>query len=149
MIASLPSRRLDYAARLVAAAVVTLAAIASTGRPALAEPPTGSPEIRRTVDVRNLSVEGDTVKGVLVNRSSNTLRQVQLLVKKTWFWKDERNPGPESPGASEYITVEATIPPGGEAPFSTRLPSGSAPTAPGHFEVSAEPVGYTEVIQPR
>jgi hypothetical protein len=147
---ALPSARwVANARRLVLLAGLTLGFTMGDGRPALGEPSPQTSEIRRTVDVRNLSVQGDTVNGVVVNRSPSTLRDVQILVKKTWFWENERHPGPDSPGAAEYITVAGPIPPVGEVPFSTRLPYSSAPTAPGHFEVSAEPVGYTEVIQPR
>jgi hypothetical protein len=100
----------------------------------------------QVVSIRNLSVKGDVVSGELVNNSSRTLRDVQLLIRFTWLWNNEMHPGADSPGDAVYYTVEGDIPPGGSKPFTYR-PASPLPSRPdGHFEVAASVAGFAEII---
>jgi hypothetical protein len=98
------------------------------------------------VDVQNVQSDDDgTVSGTLVNRSSRPLRDVQLVVRYSWIWKNERSPGKDNPGRSDFYTVFGDIPPGGSLRFTyhpkKRLPRRSD----GTFEISAQVVGFTEI----
>lgn len=99
-----------------AAAALTLAL------PALAQQPpklVGGQEASADVGLRDLQIAPDgAVKGTIVNNAHGALKGVKLLVKHTWYWKDERHPGEDSPGRSGYVTVPTEIPVGGSVPFT-------------------------------
>lgn len=97
------------------------------------------------VQVTNLKVEGETVQGLLVNKSSQTLRDVRVVVRNAWIWSDERNPGTENPGSSEFFTFPGEIPPGGSAPFTHRLKAARSTRSDGKFVTSAEVLSYVLV----
>jgi hypothetical protein len=100
----------------------------------------------QAVSIRNLTVKDDVVSGELVNNSSRTLRDVQLLIRYTWLWKNELHPGADSPGDAVYYTVEGDIPSGGSNPFTYR-PASPLPSRPdGHFEVAVSVAGFAELI---
>jgi hypothetical protein len=101
----------------------------------------------QAVSIRNLSVKDDAVSGELVNNSSRSLRDVQLLIRYTWLWNNEMRPGADSPGDAVYYTVEGDIPPGGSKPFTYR-PASPLPSRPdGHFEVAVSVAGFAEISQ--
>lgn len=97
------------------------------------------------VRVTDLKAQGSVVSGVLQNESPNTLRDVQLLIRRAWIWKNERHPGEDSPGRADFYTVSGEIPPHGTLPFTFR----SAPLphrSDGRFaEPVVQVVGYTEI----
>jgi hypothetical protein len=110
----------------------------------------GPPEIvspqqaAQVVDVAHVKTRGDTVSGVLINESPQTARDVQLLIRQTWMWKNEWHPGVVSPGRAEFYTVRTTIPPHGTTAFTYNtepLPQ----RTDGHFETHVQVVGFTEV----
>jgi hypothetical protein len=131
----------------VIACAVAIGALALASR-ATAQP-TGTLEsdarLAADVDVQGVTLAGDTVTGTVVNRSRHEVRDVQLMVTRSWLWRDERHPGPINPGGSYPFKLPSTIPPGGSVRFSFELPPAEAPTDLGHFEVSAAIDGYTEV----
>src|SRR5712692_6039836 len=47
----------------------------------------------QAVSIRNMTVKDGAVSGELVNNSSRTLRDVQLLIRYTWLWNNEMHPG--------------------------------------------------------
>lgn len=100
----------------------------------------------QAVSIRNLSVKDGVVSGELVNNSSRTLRDVQLLIRSTWLWNNEMHPGADSPGDAVYYTVEGDIPPGGNKPFTYRPASPLPSRADGHFEVVVSIAGFAEII---
>ena len=76
------------------------------------------PESRlaRDVVVRDVSVDDDgTVAGTVVNNSGKLLRDVRLMIRRSWLWKDEFHPGKDDPSRTEYFTLQQDIPPGGQA----------------------------------
>jgi hypothetical protein len=98
----------------------------------------------QAITVRNVSVKDGAVSGEIVNSSSRTIRDVQLLIRSTWLWSNERHPGEDNRGDAVYQTVEGDIPAGGSKPFTYR--SGSSKDAAGRFEVSVKVAGYSELI---
>jgi hypothetical protein len=82
-----------------------------------------------------------------VNKSPRVVRDVRLVIRHVWFWKDERNPGDVSPGRSEFITVKEEIPAGGSTSF-IHNPSPPLPVrSDGHFKTEVNVIGFTEVGQ--
>ncbi len=88
---------------------------------------------------------GGAVSGMIVNRSADVLREVQLLVRYDWQWKNEREPGEDSPARSTYVTISGDVPALGTLPFQFA----PAPPLPerddGHFTPSIEVARYTQV----
>jgi hypothetical protein len=85
------------------------------------------------------------VSGVLVNRTSDILRDVRLLVRYDWRWTDERHPGDDSPARSVYFTVTSDVPALGTLPFRFS-PSPPLPIRDdGYFAPSVEVARYTQV----
>lgn len=112
-----------------------------------AEAPLSPQQVAQVVALTDLSVENGTVSGLLVNKSPHVVRDVRLLIRHAWVWKNERHPGADSPGTAEYYTVRGALSPGGTLRF-THAPSPPLPErSDGHFETSAEIVGFEEVGQ--
>ena len=71
------------------------------------------------LEVRDVQTSPDgSAKGVVFNNSGKQMRSIKLLVKHTWYWKDERHPGEDSPGRSGFVALPGEIAPGGSTPFS-------------------------------
>lgn len=86
-----------------------------------------------------------TVTGTIINRTDTMLRDVRLLVRYDWRWKDERNPGDDSPGRSGYFMVPGDVPALGTLRF-TYNPTTPLPVRDdGHFSPSVEISRYTQV----
>jgi hypothetical protein len=113
---------------------------------ATADTVVGSSSAAAVVAIEGFSSAADgTVSGELVNNSGRLLRDVQVLIRYAWLWKNERSPGRDSPGRSDFYTVPGEISAGGRLRFSyTPLPPLQQRTD-GTFDISAEIVGFTEV----
>lgn len=98
-----------------------------------------------TVIVRDVREQNGLVYGQISNRSSRLIRDVRLLIRLTWSWNDERNPGAESPGRAVYHTVAEDIAPGESLVFHYRPDPPLPQRTDGRFGVSAEVVGLTEI----
>jgi hypothetical protein len=87
------------------------------------------------------------VTGEIRNNSKNTIRDVQLFIRNTFLWKDEFNPGKQSPSVSSIQTVSGEIAPGKSVPFKF-TPSPPLPKRKdGRFEApSVSIAGFTQVI---
>ena len=104
-------------------------------------------EISRVLVIEKLSVQDGAVSGEVHNLSSRTVRDVQLFVRHTWLWDDERHPGKiVDPGTSTFHTLQQEIPPGGAARFNLTQSPPLAKTAGGHFVTTVSIAGFTEVI---
>jgi hypothetical protein len=101
------------------------------------------------VSVRNVAVKDGAVSGEIVNNSSRTIRDVQLLIRYTWLWKNEMRPGQDELSDAVYYTVESDVPPRGTKPFTYKRPTPLPARADGHYEVSVSVAGFTEVIPPK
>ena len=100
----------------------------------------------RNVAVRNVIFQNGEVSGEIVNYSPRTLRDVELLVRHVWHWKNEFRPGNDNPGMASYHTVVEEIPPGGSVPFTSMQLSPLPSRADGQFETLVSVAGFTEVI---
>ena len=86
------------------------------------------------------------MSGEVLNKSPNLLRDVQLFIRYTWLWDDEKKPGGSDPSTSTLYTLPKEIPAGGRLPF-TFSPAPPLPTGTGgHFETSVNIAGFAEVI---
>jgi len=101
------------------------------------------------VVVRHVAAGDDSVSGMVVNQSDDTVRDVRLLIRHSFVWGNEFHPGPDSPGESYFTTVRESIAPGASARFDFQMPALSTSDVPGHFDTSIDVVGYTEVIPAR
>ena len=103
-------------------------------------------EIARILVLENVKVQNGIVSGVIRNRSPHTVRNVELFIRYTWLWDDERHPGKVDPGTSTIYTLRQEIPPGGTARF-TFTPSPPVPRIRGgQFDTSVSVAGFTEII---
>jgi hypothetical protein len=129
-------------------AVVSFAALALAGIAIAAEATIVSREkLQKIVEVRDVRVQPDEVSGVLVNLSSNLVRNVRVQVNYSWLWENERHPGPDkdNPGRSVVYAVPGEIPPGGRLPFTYRPDSALPQRSDGSFETLVSIVSIEEV----
>jgi len=105
-------------------------------------------ESGRTLEVSNLNVQDGGVTGELRNNSANAVRDVQLLIRYVWLWKNEFHPGSDDPSRSVYYNVPGELPAHG----TTRFQYAATPPLPertdGYFTVSVAVAGFTQVIMP-
>lgn len=120
--------------------------LGTQSRPAISATLLSADNAAQVVVVRNVTVREGTVSGELVNKSSRSLRDVQLQIRYTWLWNDEFHPGKDDPGTSVYHTVEQEIAPGGTASFSYK-PSFATPRGDGRFETAVTVAGFTEIVR--
>jgi hypothetical protein len=85
------------------------------------------------VAVQDVRIAGDTVSGVVVNRSSHPVRDVRLVVSHNWLWDNEMRPGEDQYSRADHYTVPGEIPPGGQVPFTARPSAPLAEGSGGHF----------------
>ena len=103
-------------------------------------------ETARILAIEKLAVQDGVVTGEVRNKSIHALRDVQLFIRYTWLWDDERHPGKIDPGTSAYYTLNETIQPGGKINFTFK-PSPPLPKiAGGRFETSVKIAGFSEII---
>ena len=99
------------------------------------------------VAVGNVRVEDGAISGELVNRSSRPLRDIQLLIRYTWHWKNEFRPGKDDPGMAVYYTVDQEIAPGGAESFHYK-PAQPLPSRPdGYLETTVTIAGFSEIVR--
>src|SRR5437899_166324 len=97
-------------------------------------------EASATVAVADLKVQGGSVSGLLVNKSPRPVHDVRILVRYTWHWNNERRPGDDNPGRSEFSVVPLEIPPGGSVPFGHDASPPLPARSDGHFTTTVEVV---------
>jgi len=100
-------------------------------------------EVSRALVVRNLQVSGDSVSGVLINKSQLPLAEVRLLIRHTFLWKQERSPQTgANPSRAIYFDVPGTVPASGAVAFTYRPDPPLPERSDGRFETSVEVVGF-------
>ena len=125
--------------------VVTLALI-WLGASAQAQKVRSEEETARILALEKVTVRDGVVSGEVRNKANHPVRDVQLFVRYTWLWDDERNPGNIDPGTSTYYALKETIQSGEKIDF-TYKPSPPLPKiAGGRFETSVKIAGFTEII---
>lgn len=103
-------------------------------------------DIAKLLTLDKINVADGVVSGEVVNRSSHTLRDVQLFIRHTWLWDNETKPGANDPGTSAYYALPKEIPPNGRVPFTFKPSPPLTKMAGGHFDTSVAIAGFTEVI---
>ncbi len=116
------------------------APVSAQGRATIVNPA----EANETVAVADVQLHDGVVSGTVVNRSSEPVRDVRLLIDHVWLWNNERHPGDFSPGRTDFFTVRGEIPPGGNAPF-TYQGSPLMDRRDGHFETHVQVTEFTQV----
>ncbi len=99
------------------------------------------------VALRDATVKDGAVSGEVVNNSSYTVRDVELLIRHIWHWKNEFRPGSDTESNAVYYVVKGELAPGGSIPFNYRPSAPLASGPDGAFETTVAISGYTEVIQ--
>lgn len=134
-----------HKAGYLAIAITLTLVTSSTSSLAGSDKVTGSAAASRAVDVRDVTVENNTVTGLLVNTSTQALRDVRLVIRNAWLWKDERNPGSNNPSYAEPYSFPGEVAIGASVPFSYRLKSAAHSRTDGKFMTSVEVVSYSLV----
>jgi hypothetical protein len=99
-----------------------------------------------TVVIEAVRLQGASVSGELHNRLSRPVRDVELLIRHVWMWKNEFRPGTDDPGTAVVYTLQKEIPPGGKAPFSHEISTPLPDRPDGLFETVVSVAGFTEII---
>jgi hypothetical protein len=102
------------------------------------------PEAARTVVINDLNVQDGSVSGTVVNKSSATLRGVELSLQQVWYWNNERHPGADSPGRTLPFAFRGDVAPNASAPFSFQTPP-LPQRSDGRFVSTMDVIGFTEV----
>jgi hypothetical protein len=94
------------------------------------------------VGLVDIALRGDVVVGTLINKSSDQIRDIRLLVDFEFLWKDELHPGEDSPGRSVVLTVPGTLEPNAKLAFELK-PNPPIPARDdGRFQAKAHVMGY-------
>jgi len=134
------------AMRLGIFVTVVIPALIWLGASAQAQKVRSEEETARILALEKVTVRDGVVSGEVRNKADHPVRDVQLFVRYTWLWDDERNPGNIDPGTSTYYALKETIQSGEKIDF-TYKPSPPLPKiAGGRFETSVKIAGFTEII---
>lgn len=114
---------------------------ASLATPAFATTLVTDGTIDQHVSLADAAVRDGALLSVVRNHSDKRVDAVTLLVRYDWLWKDELNPGPDSPGWSEYVTLDNDIEAGASVPFTYRPGTPLPARTDGQFLPRVELVG--------
>ena len=127
----------------------TVASISAPLNWAGAETVLSSQEASRALSFEKLDVHPTKISGVIANKTPHTIKDVQLMIQYHWLWKDERNPGEDSPGRTVIIPLNEQLEPGESQPFSY-TPQFSLPSRnDGYFMPEVDVAAFTTVVQQR
>jgi hypothetical protein len=106
-----------------------------------------SPDVAaKKVEIRNVEVKGNAISGEVINRSSHTLRAVELLIQYHWLWSNEFKPGEASHGKAVFVAVDKELRPGESATFTVPVDPPAASGADGYYMTEVTLAGFTEII---
>lgn len=126
-----------------ASAAITAAVALNCAAAPVHEEIVGSDQVPSTnVLIRSLANDNGTVTGVVVNDSPHRVKDVQLLIRHSWLWKNEYSPGLGDPGRAVFYTLPAELPAGASVQF-TYHPDPELPSRPdGRFLTSTSVAGF-------
>lgn len=128
-------------------AIATVALISPPLDWAGAETVLSSQEASRVLSFEKLDVNPSRISGVIANKTPHTIKDIQLMVQYHWLWKDERNPGKDSPGRTVIIPLKEQLEPGESQRFSY-TPEISLPSRnDGYFMPEVDVAAFTTVIR--
>jgi hypothetical protein len=102
-----------------------------------------SEQLSRRVLVQEVQSTADVVTGTVVNATPEPVRDVRLLVRDDWLWRNERHPGDDNPGRAATLTLREEIPPGSRVRFTYRRDAPLAARGDGRFETAVDVLGFT------
>ena len=102
-------------------------------------------DLGRYVAVRDVSESDGAVSGVVVNVSSQPVKDIELHITHEWLWKNEFHPGPDNPGRLGKVMLHDEIAPGGQARFSYRPDPPLPDRTDGHFVTKVDVAGVTSI----
>jgi hypothetical protein len=134
--------------RLLTLAILTAMVFLFAGLDsASAETVLSSQEASRALSFEKLEVNPSKISGVIANKTPHTIKDVQLMIQYHWLWRDEWNPGQDSPGRTVMIELNEQLEPGESQPFSY-TPQFSLPSRnDGYFMPEVDVAAFTTVVQ--
>src|SRR5262245_20682337 len=93
------------------------------------------------IDVSDVQADASKVTGKLVNRTTDSLRDMKLVVTDDFTFTGKRQPGSENPSQVTEMQVVGPIPPRGSIPFNLDRPLPDR--SDGMFSTSVSVVGFT------
>jgi hypothetical protein len=112
-----------------------------------AETVLSSQEASRVLSFEKLDVNPSKISGVIANKTPHTIKDVELMIQYHWLWKDERNPGKDSPGRTVIIPLNEQIEPGESHRFSYTPPFSLPSRNDGYFMPEVDVAAFTTVVQ--
>jgi hypothetical protein len=124
-------------------AVIGLAAGLAVAAPAGGDTIVSADRLGDSVLVREISLEGGAVRGVVVNNSGQRIEDLMLRVTCNWRWKNEFRPGSHGAGWSTTVPLAATLQPGASHPFEFAPPRPLPDRDDGYLVPEVSIAGYT------
>src|SRR5262249_35541516 len=103
-----------------------------------------SSEASQEIVIQHVAARDGSDSGTIVNNSSQTVRDVQLLVRQEWLWNDEFHPATDSPGRTLRVTQRPDIPPHASASFVFQTPPFDR-RSDGQLVTAVDVIGFAEV----
>ncbi len=103
--------------------------------------------IARAAAVVDVTSDRHAVRGRLENRTGEELRDVRLLIVHEFRWADEMNPGEDTPGRSEHLTL-GPVAPHASLPFAHAIRPPLPARTDGHYVTRVEIMGLTQAPPP-
>jgi hypothetical protein len=100
-------------------------------------------QVARHIVVQDVQSTPDVVTGTVVNATPQPVRDVRLLVRDDWLWRNERHPGTDNPGRAATVTLREEIPPGSRVRFTYRRDTPLPARGDGRFETDVDVLGFT------
>ena len=79
-----------------------------------------------------------------MNRTNDVVTDVQVVVRDTFAWTNERRPGSDDPGQATDAVVKGPIPPGGSIVFKLSQPP-PPPRTDGTYETAISVTSFTKL----
>ena len=103
--------------------------------------------LSQEASVRDLHTRDGAVSGEVVNRSGARLHNVELMITYAWLWNDEKHPGDDQPGRTEYLTLHEDVPPRGSVRFTFEPAAPLPHRSDGRFETTVDVVSLEKFPQ--
>lgn len=107
-----------------------------------------SETIANKVMLQNVRLDGQTVRGEVVNKTTHRLEGVQLLIAYNWLWRNETKPGSHSPAWATTMVLSDPLSPNEVYEFAYDPQRTIVSGDDGEFHPSVKIVGLTEYSRP-
>jgi hypothetical protein len=103
----------------------------------------------KALSFEKLDIDASGISGVIANKTPHTIKDVELMVQYHWLWRNEFNPGQDSPGRTVIIPLSEQFEPGESHSFSY-TPQFALPSRnDGYFMPEVDVAGFTTVVRQR